>query len=41
MYIISRKIFCLVSTLFGLKKTDNVYEFNSLYPNQTFPKFPQ
>jgi hypothetical protein len=35
------KIFCLVSTLFGLKKTDNLYEFNYLYPNQTFSKFPQ
>ncbi len=35
------KIFCLVSTLFGLKKTENLYEFKYLYPNQTFFKFPQ
>ena len=35
------KIFCLVSTLFGLKTTDNLYEFKYLYPNQTFYKFPQ
>jgi hypothetical protein len=27
MYSISQKIFCLVSTLFGLKTTDNLYEF--------------
>jgi hypothetical protein len=25
----------------GLKKTDNLYEFKYLYPNQTFSKFPQ
>ncbi len=30
-----------VSTLFGLKKTDNLHEFKYLYPNQTFFKFPQ
>jgi hypothetical protein len=30
-----------VSTLFGLKKIDNLYEFKYLYPNQTFSKFPQ
>jgi hypothetical protein len=38
MYGISRKIFWLVSTLFGLNSTDNMYEFKYLYPNQTFPK---
>jgi hypothetical protein len=41
MYSISRKIFCLVSTLFGLKKTDYLYEFKYLYSNKKFPKFPQ
>jgi hypothetical protein len=41
MYCISPKIFWLVSTLFGLKTTDNLYEFKYLYPNQTFSKFPQ
>ena len=30
-----------VSTLFGLKKTDNLYEFKYLYQNQTFSKFSQ
>ena len=35
------KIFCLVSTLFGLKTTDNFNEFKYLYPNQTISKFPQ
>ncbi len=41
-FLLSRgKIFCLVSTLFGLKTTDNLYEFQYLYPNQTFSKFPQ
>ncbi len=35
------KIFCLVSTLFGLKKTDNLYEFKYLYVNKTLSKFPQ
>jgi hypothetical protein len=38
---ISRKIFYLVSTLFGLKTADNLYEFKYLYPNQTFSKFSQ
>ncbi len=41
MYSISRKIFWLVSTLFGLKTTDNLYEFKYLYPNQTFSKYLQ
>ena len=41
MYSTSPKIFWLVSTLFGLKTTDNLYEFEYLYPNQTFSKFPQ
>jgi hypothetical protein len=35
------KIFWLVSTLFGLKTTDNLYEFKYVYQNQTFSKFPQ
>ncbi len=30
-----------VSNLFGLKKTDNLYEFKYLYPIQTFSKFPK
>ena len=41
MYSIGRKIFWLVSTLFGLKTADNLYEFKYLFPNQTFSKFPQ
>ncbi len=40
MYNICRKIFCLVSTSFGLNTTDNLYEFKYLYQNQTFSKFP-
>ena len=38
IYSISRKIFWLVSTLFGLKTTDNLFEFKYLYLNQTFSK---
>ncbi len=34
MYSISRKIFQLVSTLFGLKTTHNLYEFK--YPTSNF-----
>jgi hypothetical protein len=30
-----------ISTLFGLEKTDNLYEFKYLHPNKTFSKFPQ
>jgi hypothetical protein len=30
-----------VTTLLGLKKTDNLYELKYLHPNQTFSKFPQ
>jgi hypothetical protein len=41
MYSISRKIICLVITLFGLTTTDTLYEFKYLYLNQTFSKFPQ
>ncbi len=41
MYSISHKIFWLVSTLFGLKTTDNLYEFKYLYSNQTFSKYQQ
>jgi hypothetical protein len=40
MYSISRKIFYLGSTLFGLT-TDNLYEFKYLYAYKTFSKFPQ
>ncbi len=41
IYSISRKIFWLVSTLFGLKAADNLYEFKYMFPNQTISKFPQ
>ncbi len=38
---IRRKIFWLVRTFFGLRKTDNLYEFKYLYPNHAFSTFPQ